>query len=1103
MEGCRKFLTARSLLALIASLLSFTSVSAQTDTWPTLHIDSIEGYFSLRPYMKFWVDNAGSSSQVEVEARKDEFQLMEAIPENLDASAVYWVAFQVNSRVEKASDWMLQLGVVNFADVYISSDTGYVVKKAGVYCPHSEKDFHLAETEKVQLHLVPGDQKTIWIRVQQIDHSPPNLNFLLLELQYWKTLSKEVIHVIIALFQGMVLIIILYNLILFFTTRMWPHLYYALYLVSVSLFVLFALRVLQVLPTDHPKLITHVGFLSLALLSIFYFQFGRSFLNTRTLIPAWDRYLKMYIWIKIGILVVEQVILALTFHIEVVRDIEFAVIILDAVVSVFLIIRLIRTRSFLARFFIAGSALVMVFALVVTVLGNVFKIPDSFLFFLIAVVVEILIFSLGLGYRIKINEQEKLHAQEELTKQLLAADKLKDEFLANTSHELRTPLNGIIGIAESLHDGAAGKPSASMQQNLSMIVSSGRRLANLVNDLLDFSKLKSFDLKIQRKPVDMRALTDVVMQISKPLVQGKPLILKNEISADAPPVMGDENRLQQVMHNLIGNGIKFTPAGEVVVSAEEVGDMLEIIISDTGIGIPVDKMESIFQSFEQGDGSTAREYGGTGLGLSITKKLVELHGGTIQASSEEGKGSTFRFRIPISEEKAILPSIQKPVPTRVHALEAPIESENLTDYVEVSLENGGEKVRILVVDDEPINQQVVRNHLSRGNYEVRSAMNGEEALEAIAAEPPFDLVLLDIMMPQMSGFEVCQKIRESYLPSELPIIMVTAKNQVEDLVQGLSFGANDYLTKPFSKDEFLARIKTHLKLFNINAAYGRFVPREFLKALGQESIIDIKLGDQVEKEVTVFFSDIRAYTTLAETMTPQENFNFINAYLGRVGPIIKEHNGFVNQYYGDGVMALFLKKPEDAILASEEMHRVVDEYSAKRAKIGRLPIKIGIGLHTGSLMLGIIGDALRMEAGVVSDTVNTAARMEGLTKYYGSRLVVSEDTLSSLEAPSEFRYRFVGRVLVKGKKEPISIYDFFGGDPAPVIAVKTKTKEIFEAAMGHYFNGQIEEAAKAFMAVIAAFPEDQAADHYLQRCEALLEEGLPEGWTGVEEMRQK
>ena len=230
----------------------------------------------------------------------------------------------------------------------------------------------------------------------------------------------------------------------------------------------------------------------------------------------------------------------------------------------------------------------------------------------------------------------------------------KNEFLANTSHELRTPLNGIIGIAESLIDGATGKLPENTHYNLGLIASSGRRLSNLVNDILDFSKLRHKNIELQIKPVGMREITDVVFALSQPLIGKKRLKLINEISFNVPLVDADENRVQQILHNLIGNAIKFTEEGKVVVLATVVGEQLEITVADTGIGIPVEQHDRIFESFEQADSSTARVYNGTGLGLAIAKQLVELHGGQIWLESTLGKGSCLLLLCHCLSKKALL-----------------------------------------------------------------------------------------------------------------------------------------------------------------------------------------------------------------------------------------------------------------------------------------------------------------------------------------------------------------------------------------------------------------------------------------------------------------
>ena len=295
----------------------------------------------------------------------------------------------------------------------------------------------------------------------------------------------------------------------------------------------------------------------------------------------------------------------------------------------------------------------------------------------------------------------------------------------------------------------------------------------------------------------------------------------------------------------------------------------------------------------------------------------------------------------------------------------------------------------------------------------------------------------------------------------------------------------------------------------INTATERFVPYEFLHSLGRNSILDVHLGDQVEKEVTVFFSDIRGYTTLSEQMTPRENFRFLNSYLGRVGPIIKANRGFVNQYFGDGIMALFMppepgvSSPRDAVEASIQMQEKLRIYNAERLAKGRQPILTGIGLHSGPLMLGVIGDTRRMDVGVVSDTVNTAARMEGLTKYYGAGLLASEYTLAGIPNPEDFAHRYLGKVLVKGKVEPLGIYEFLDADTPEQAQAKADTMAVFVQSLEAYFARDFGAAVEGFAQVIAHNPGDRAARLYYQRALEARDQGVPDTWTGVETMLSK
>lgn len=705
------------------------------------------------------------------------------------------------------------------------------------------------------------------------------------------------------------------------------------------------------------------------------------------------------------------------------------------------------------------------------------------------------------------------HKNEELTRELIKADQIKDEFLANTSHELRTPLNGIIGIADSIIDGVAGPINSKLESNLQLIVQSGRRLNSLVNDILDFSKLKDREIALNQQPAHLQNIIDMVVATSNPLIGTKKLEIVTELEEDLPPVLVDYNRIQQVFYNLLGNAIKFTENGTIIIKATsqnkhlplplehpalEPDKIVNISITDTGIGIPAEKQEHIFQEFQQADASTERSYGGTGLGLSISRKLIEMHGGTIQVISEPGKGSEFSFCIPVAnlpvddqqKEQSKLAGLdleQTPAEIKDPAL------MNQTLLPQVS--DTKEDFSILVVDDDPINRQVLSNILQIRHINVILAEDGHRALEILEEFRPH-LVLLDVMMPRLSGYEVCQKIREKYSISELPVIMLTAKSQLNDMLKAMQNGANDYLTKPFSKDELMARMNTHLHLWKINDAISRFVPHNFLYRLGKEDITQINLGDQIESPLTVFFSDIRNFTTLSESMTPRESFNFLNAYLRRMGPVIRDQEGFVDKYIGDSIMALFPQNPDHAMTAAVQLHKKLIAYNLHRSKSNHQPIQMGIGIHTGPLILGIIGEDQRLEGTVIGDAVNLASRLESLTKVYRVSTIISEGVLFSLKDPTAYQYRMLDRVKVKGKQRSVAIYDYYECDIPETIDFKNQTREIFETGITLYMKKEFQPAIEAFEEVQSIF-NDQTSDLYIKRCAYLLEHGTPPEWVAV------
>jgi adenylate cyclase len=292
-------------------------------------------------------------------------------------------------------------------------------------------------------------------------------------------------------------------------------------------------------------------------------------------------------------------------------------------------------------------------------------------------------------------------------------------------------------------------------------------------------------------------------------------------------------------------------------------------------------------------------------------------------------------------------------------------------------------------------------------------------------------------------------------------------------------------------------------ILRIHEVTKKFVPHEFIRSLGKETLTDVKLGDQVEKIVTVLFTDIRDFTTLSEKMTPEENFHFVSSFNARLGPVIRSNNGFINQYLGDSIMAIFPENPEDALRAAVGMQKAVHELNKERQEIGLPSIRAGIGMHTGSLIMGITGDEFRMDAATISDTVNTAARIESLTKYYKSPLLLSDHTLQYLNGQDNFHFRHLGSVRLKGKNNLLSIIECINGFDELQLERKLQTLSLFGNAMNSYHDQQFENALQLFQSVLTNDPDDMTANHFLTNTKKYLREGVPKNWTGAEEMISK
>jgi len=299
-------------------------------------------------------------------------------------------------------------------------------------------------------------------------------------------------------------------------------------------------------------------------------------------------------------------------------------------------------------------------------------------------------------------------------------------------------------------------------------------------------------------------------------------------------------------------------------------------------------------------------------------------------------------------------------------------------------------------------------------------------------------------------------------------------------------------------DQFnLMRQEKTAALSALNVAYGRFVPMEFLELLKKNSILDIKLGDQIQRESSILFSDIRSFTALSESMTPEENFNFLNSYLSRISPIIRTHRGFIDKYIGDAIMALFPHSPTDAVRASVEIRRELWEFNRRRYEAGQTPIEIGIGIHCGMVMLGTIGELERIDGTVIADAVNLASRLEGITKVFGSAILISKEVYDQIGA-EQFSVRYLGKTRMYGKNLETEIYEVMDGFDARITELKARTVDDFREGIRLYFLKEFAQAAQCFERVLAIDPKDRASTYYLSRCTHYLDGGTGEEFDGTE-----
>lgn len=771
--------------------------------------DNQESY-SLMDYLEFLEDPKGALTIDEAasEHNRRRFAPRSGRKSNFGFSnSVFWARLRIDNQ-SAHKEWVAvvnrsYVATVDHINTYIpQTDGGFRCYKDGESVPVSRRQIPDIGNPAFKLEFTPGQAQTIYFRIHD-----EGLLYLPIGLYSWRGLiSYGMKNFIWAVLLGAFVFFFLYNLLLYSSLRDPVFLYFSLVLISLPLAVLMAelnrfLPDLTVWWSNRIKeQIQIFNCITLLLLT-------RSYYKIDSQKVALNRYIRGMIF---GCMLVGAAVFLLPYH-WVLK--VLALFNITVSLSVFFISVYFRYKGFTAgRYFLvaAGHTCWLAYLFHINSLGlHTTPLFKASMVMLTHQLVSLLLISLALIDRHNILAKQMLAAQQSAVESMRQAEQAKDEFLANTSHELRTPLHGIIGLTEDLLERCKTKIADGCRNELNIVIHSAKRLSALIDDILDVTRIKQGRLHLEVKPVDFISIFSLVEALCIPLIKSETLRLQTDVPEKLPLVLADEDRLQQILINLIKNAITFTSKGFIRITATVEGKFLVVAVKDSGIGIPVEKQADIFDRFTQVDGTTDRTAGGTGLGLAITRQLVELQGGSISVESTPGEGACFSFTLPLAAEEA-QSSIKTGEVELFSGVDKVLAPEFLPQPFPVRTETEN-SANILIVDDEQISLHVLYNHLTTGGYNVTFAHDAFEA-ESLLKMQPFDLIVLDIMMPRLNGYAFCRNIRRDFNPTELPVIMLTARSQPEDLIQGFDCGANDYLTKPVNRLELLARIQTCLKL---------------------------------------------------------------------------------------------------------------------------------------------------------------------------------------------------------------------------------------------------------------------------------------------------
>jgi len=750
-----------------------------------------------------------------------------------DNNATYWLYFQLKNRTDSNLEFVLHGGRNAKETYYFIQGIETTVEKTGYHFPTDERDIRQGHQTRVNLTLPAKENTHVFAKIQSTDFKPIDLQAKLVPKDIW-TNRLDNMNLFEGVFSGILLVVIILAFFIYGFTKEKVFLFFAIYALSILVYFLHLHGIIELyVLTNLIDPVPSLWALPL-LISAAHFTFSRYFLETHIDSPKWDKLLTVLSYVSLAIFLAMSTYLYLTGNMHYGMKAMYVTILVLICFAAPLIILAGRSKNLIAKYFAYGTVFFVITALIVVI--NQLVNPSSHLIILIQVgiLIEIVIFSLGISHKLKRQLEDHNITQQSLILQLKKNEKLqldinqeleevvadrtqqikkqnralkearqeaekatkdKSDFLSVMSHEIRTPLNAIISLSHIMEIDNKDKE---MTEYIDALKFSAEGLHSLINDILDYNKIEAGKLRLESVVFSLIDLLRKLSESFKYKAKSKGIDIRIEIGEHLPDrLAGDPTRLTQILNNLISNAIKFTNEGHVHIKATLAGIKDEtatvaMSISDTGIGIPEDKLLAIFEDYEQASEETTREYGGTGLGLSIVKKLLNLMGSEIHLKSQEDIGTTFSFEIDFKIDPEF----------------------NMVDLQQHDRDKDLRQKKILVVDDNDMNRLVLKRLFQIWNAAFDEADNGYDALDMIQ-ETEYDVVLMDIEMKPINGFDTTNQLRKVRPDGTPPVIAMSAHNASEFEIELQQFGFADFIHKPFNPEVLFKKLSVHINQSNV------------------------------------------------------------------------------------------------------------------------------------------------------------------------------------------------------------------------------------------------------------------------------------------------